>query len=207
MNKKKKEKKKKDDQNSQKKEQKKKAKNINNQIQEKELDEEFKVEEFQAERDIKQTKVEIQQRIKVNRNKLKKIIKKIKRDSELKKEAAAAKLKKLKSKIADAVMKATNKGNQDNCKQGLSDDDFRLNYCNNAFPDDYVENDNCKDKDSFCYSCCDNEFGTLKLNLRDDCLTACDDAADQAQEAIKQAQQAALDAAQAQSKWQWHVTH
>jgi len=47
-------------------------------------------------------------------------------------------------------------------------------YCENNFFDNYYKLLDCKDKDGFCYSCCENEFGDIHVAERDDCYNMCD---------------------------------
>jgi len=39
---------------------------------------------------------------------------------------------------------------------------------------DYIKNMNCKEKDSFCYTCCENEFGDMYMKDREKCYKMCD---------------------------------
>jgi len=155
-----------------------KNKLITNQIKEKELDTEFRAESLQAEGDIKEAKEEITQQIEVNRSQLKSQIDEIRKEARKRRETLKTKVKKLKSKISKKLMKANKSGNKAKCLKGITDANTRENYCNIQHPDDYLENSYCKEKDNYCYSCCDSEFGLLMAGQRDDCYDECDKARD-----------------------------
>ena len=180
-----------------------KAKLFNNQIKEKELDEVFRADQFAAEGELTTTRQEIVQQIKINRKALKKTLDKIKIQAKLRRAALKGKLKLMKQKIAKKMMTATKNGNQDNCKKGNIDDNFRESYCNKAYREDYVENQSCKNKESYCYSCCDAEFGTLRPNLRDNCLTMCDEEKDKDSNAARKKNEKENAKKKPEHMWRW----
>lgn len=47
-------------------------------------------------------------------------------------------------------------------------------YCTGSFPNDPITFMDCKNKDSFCFICCENEFGEMHLNEREICNMSCD---------------------------------
>lgn len=181
-----------------------KAKNkiIDGQIKEKELAEEFKMEEFQAASDIKEAKKEITQQIQVNREKLRKQIEEIRKEARKRRETLQTKVKKLKSKITNKLMKASKVGDKALCIAGILDESKRSLYCNGSHPDDYLENEYCKNEDNFCYSCCDSEYGLLRGAQRDDCYDACDKERDR----IEKEKEAKDKKPVKPNIWQWKAT-
>jgi hypothetical protein len=47
-------------------------------------------------------------------------------------------------------------------------------YCTANFSTDPITFIDCKNKDSFCFICCENEFGEMHLNEREICTMSCD---------------------------------
>lgn len=179
-----------------------KNKIIDNQIKEKELEEEFKMEEFQAAGDIKEAQKEISQQIEVNREKLRKQIEEIRKEAKKRRETLHTKVKKLKSKITNKLMKASKVGDKARCTAGLQDEAKRDTYCNTSHPDDYLENEYCKNVDNFCYSCCDSEFGLLRGAQRDDCYDNCDRERDRIEKELEEKNKKPAKP----NMWQWKAT-
>ena len=71
--------------------------------------------------------------------------------------------------VADEMGKAYKKGDKSRCEEGAKDDEKRNNYCDANFLDNYDGLQNCKDKEEFINSCCDNEFGDFFASDRLDC--------------------------------------
>jgi len=154
----------------------KKAKDINNSIKEKELDDIFQETERTAEEEIKEVKNETFAKVGSKRDTLMKKIAMMRRLAQAKKNQMMTNLKKAKSTVANKVMKAMKEGNAQTCQDGNSDDNpgIREDYCNTAFPDDYFLNVDCKDLKNFCYTCCEKEFGVMFMTKRDNCYDQCD---------------------------------
>ena len=179
-----------------------KNKIIDNQIKEKELEEEFKMEEFQAAGDIKEAQKEITQQIEVNREKLRKQIEEIRKEAKKRRETLHTKVKKLKTKITSKLMKASKVGDKTKCSAGLVDEAKRESFCNASHPDDYLENEYCKNVENFCYSCCDSEFGLLRGAQRDDCYDNCDRERDRLEKAEEEKNKKPAKP----NMWQWKAT-
>ncbi len=78
----------------------------------------------------------------------------------------------LRIKAAMKVMQANFVGDMKKCKKDLSPSEVE-NYCMGAYQD-FEEVENCKDPEEICYSCCNHEFGILKMAQRDNCqMTMC----------------------------------
>lgn len=153
---------------------KRKNKSINQQIKEKELAADFQMQDYRAQKDVKEAKAEIVEQIEVNREKLKKQIEEIRKQAKKRRETLQSKVRKLRSKITNKLIKANRAGNKDTCIAGLTNDGKRTAYCSAAFNEDIFDWEYCNSQDNFCYSCCDNEFGLLKPSQRDDCYETCD---------------------------------
>ena len=60
------------------------------------------------------------------------------------------------------------------CKNSLSDIKKIKEYCNREFVDDFIRNEECKTQSTFCYTCCENEFGGMVMEKRAICYKMCD---------------------------------
>jgi len=179
-----------------------KSNQVNQILQEKAIEAAFQADIKSAEKDIKAVKQEINVQIEVNRDALKAQIQKIRQMAKSRRTNMQTKLKQIKSKIAQKIMAASSNGDKTLCTGGLTDQTASYSYCDGKHPDDYLENQYCKNVDNFCYSCCDSEFGLLLPAERDDCYNTCDKSRDD----IEAAKQAAIDAATKKSQWQWKAS-
>lgn len=118
-----------------------------------------------------ETKVDI----KFKRGVLKKKLEEIRTKFRRKHRQIKQQIQMIRSEMAQDIVDANRKGNQQNCKDGRNRTDLIEKYCNKHFSDDYSKNLSCKDPGNFCYSCCEAEFGNMFINQRDDCQSMCDD--------------------------------
>lgn len=153
---------------------KKKKDEVIQQIQEKELEDELIIEQIESEKEVNLAKTEISKQIAVNRKNLKAKILTIKKEAQNRRDQLKSKLKKIKSELSLKLIKANKNGDKAICLKGTKDVNTREKYCNDNYVEDYIENQYCKDEESFCFSCCDSEFGTFKPVERDNCYEACD---------------------------------
>lgn len=158
------------------KQEKQKAESFSQSIKEKELDDVFIESERESEAEVFEAKVEAQQKIESKRNNLQEKIAQMRKLSKVKKNQMMNKLKKAKTTLASKVMKAMKEGSSQMCNLGKIEQNIsvRESYCNNAFSDDFFLNNECKELENFCYTCCENEFGNIHLDKREDCYNECD---------------------------------
>ncbi len=139
-------------------------------IKEKELESQINVAKSQAERAIalirKNTQAQILKQRQIISKKIKEMRSKRKRkDAELKNQILS-----IRSNIADRIKNINKKGNKATCLSNKNTE----SYCNNNFADNPIKFQDCKTKESFCYVCCENEFGQLHAVEKDDCYSSCD---------------------------------
>jgi len=72
-------------------------------------------------------------------------------------------------------MDANRKGDMELCRVGRTDLAKMAAYCNKKFTTDYTKNQECTEPETFCYSCCESEFGGMFMAERDVCTSMCDD--------------------------------
>jgi len=80
----------------------------------------------------------------------------------------------IRGQMARNLMDANKNGDQSKCKNAYGVEEKINYYCNANVVDDFQKNDACKDPTSFCYVCCETEFGNMVMDKRDKCYDMCD---------------------------------
>lgn len=80
----------------------------------------------------------------------------------------------IRAQMAKNLMNAHKKGDMMVCKKAYGNKQRIKDYCNRELVDNYSKNIECRDDSSFCYICCENEFGNLVMEKRDVCYKMCD---------------------------------
>ncbi len=152
----------------------KKAACIHKSIEEKDYDDDYD-DKMEAIEEMQRLKLKINQKVADSRNRIKKLISKMRKKAARKKADLEQKLKGIRSKMAKEILLANKEGDIRNCMKGKKDLDFRENYCNQNFVEDYVNNSACKSNEDFCYTCCEHEFGSTYRGKRNHCYKICDE--------------------------------
>jgi len=177
----------------------KKAECLHQQIQEKDYDTQFEDNMDQVE-EMARLKEKISKKVEDSRNRIKKLLGKMRKKAARKKGALQQQLKSIRAKMAKEILLANKEGDIKKCIRGKKDLDFRTNYCNQNFVDDYVLNSACKSNDEFCYTCCEHEFGGAYRGKRNRCYEMCDEKAKKKAAAKKNAAKGKKDGAY---QWLW----
>jgi len=143
-------------------------------FEEKELDDEFIESEKGSLNDTNEIKLQTAKKIEEGRFKLRRKIQLMKNKAKARQQQLNQELTLLRSKMSKEIILANRNGNWRNCQKGKHDNDYRETYCNNAFPEDWYKNSDCKADSDFCYACCENEFGLNFVTQRDNCYDMCD---------------------------------
>jgi len=101
----------------------------------------------------------------------------LRRQQQRKKMAMQKEMSMLKMEMTAQMLKAEVEGDMTNCgpnKDGV----HREAYCNRIYGDDWAQNKSCRNKDNFCYMCCETEFGDLHMDARDLCYSKCDESSE-----------------------------
>ena len=106
----------------------------------------------------------------IRRSKLKSKLAKMKRKSRKQNEELFQQIMNVRASIAGKLGKAYKKGNEDNCKCALKDEDSRLGYCSKNFPADFDTFNDCKSEEDFCTFCCEHEFGDVFIQEKQRCI-------------------------------------
>jgi len=98
----------------------------------------------------------------------------MRKKNERKKNMLRQKLMSVRTEIADDIQIASKKGSKMVCESSKDDTSKIDAYCEFNFNDNFYKLSDCKDPNSFCYVCCENEFGAMFVGERDDCYNMCD---------------------------------
>jgi len=145
-----------------------------NMIKERQLEDQYNLGKQESEKQVMELKEEAKKEIIIKRNKMKTKILNMRKKNERKKNMLKQKLMSVRTEMSQSVTKATKMGTKAICENSKNDQAKINAYCENNFFDNYYKLLDCKDKDGFCYSCCENEFGDIHVAERDDCYNMCD---------------------------------
>ncbi len=76
--------------------------------------------------------------------------------------------------MAEEVKTAEHVGDSGLCSP-MNDEDALEEYCTKNYIDDFEILTACRDFDTFCYMCCDNEFGDFVVDEKTKCFAMCDE--------------------------------
>jgi hypothetical protein len=147
-------------------------------IKEKELEEQYNLNKLKVVQHIEKLKEEAKRQIILKRQAIKLRIEAMKKRAERKKAALKSQILSIRNKTADNLQKLIRAGDASLCyKHDMSDSEHLSkveNYCAKNFFDNYEKLVECKGADTFCYICCENEFGEVKLVDRERCYKNCE---------------------------------
>jgi len=105
---------------------------------------------------------------------LKRKIMEIRKTTERRKRLIESKINLIRGKMTQEIAQASKIGNSDHCKS-QKDQKAVDAYCDDNIINDFIKNKDCKNKENFCYICCENELGVTKMDDRFKCYDICDD--------------------------------
>jgi hypothetical protein len=148
-------------------------------IKEKELDDQFNLSKQQQEKEANNLKEEAKQQILNKRKQVKMKIMQMRKRSLRKRMLLNQQIQVLRSQVANQLNTVSKEGNMDLCfKPTASQDDKKkmMKYCKVNFADaSPVKFNECLAEASFCYVCCETEFGDMHVKKRDTCYDKCDE--------------------------------
>ena len=97
------------------------------------------------------------------------MIDEIRKKARLRKAELAQQLQAVRAKMAADMERNNRMGDIKKCEKGKINTDYRYIYCDKVFVDDFVRNGDCKTNESFCYACCEHEFGNMHIDRREKC--------------------------------------
>ncbi len=108
------------------------------------------------------------------REELKKKIAAIKAKANRRKKLIEQDINIIRSKVASELSDANRNGDMNICKKAYGKTAKVKDYCNANVVEDINKNMECKNPMSFCYICCENEYGNMNIANRDKCYDMCD---------------------------------
>jgi len=160
-------------------------------IKEKELEEQFNISRENAELAIKKLKEEAKNQIMKKRNDIKNKIAQMRLKSERKKAAIKSKILSMRSETAQKLQQYSKKGDMNRCfipnpdPKTLPATDPASNlienkpyieqlgaieiYCSSVYSNNVSKFMECKNPQSYCFVCCEGEFGQMHLSDREKC--------------------------------------
>jgi len=129
----------------------------------------------EAELEIARIKNEAKKDVAAERLNLRKKLAEIKKVGKRRRRMLEQQIQLIRSTMAKNLLDANKNGDMKLCKNGSKDPVKAKAYCNSNFVDNFKTNSECKEMDRFCPICCENEFGNLFMNKREECYKICDD--------------------------------
>ena len=150
-------------------EEKKKSECLMKAIKERQLENQFNIRAKEAEEQVKDIKKVAADQVQIRRSMLKTQIKEMRKKYQHNREKLSQQLSTVRLQMADTMNKVYKKGDSNRCREGLGNKQSQVTYCQANFMDDYSQLENCKEGEDFCRVCCDNEFGEMNMNDREEC--------------------------------------
>ena len=98
--------------------------------------------------------------------------------AERKKAALKAQIMTIRTKTAGKLQKFAKNGDASKCFIPDSTNAEHIkkieDYCTIAYSDNFLKFNECKSPESFCFNCCENEFGEIHIVDRDKCYKQCE---------------------------------
>jgi len=132
------------------------------------------LEKRQGDNEVNEIKDEVKIEVDMKRRQMMRKVANLRKRAKRRKAALENQLSRIRMKIAHDIMEANKDGNMELCRKGNKSALARNGYCDNNFMTNYIKNYDCKQKESFCYMCCENEFGNNFLDRREECYDMCD---------------------------------
>ena len=132
------------------------------------------MDDMHKENELDLIKQNTKKEVELQRNKLREKLNAIRNKFKKRKRLIMQDINVIRSDMAKNLMNANKKGNMLICKNAYGNKEKITDYCNREIVDNYVKNIECRSESSFCYVCCENEFGNLVMEKRDVCYKMCD---------------------------------
>lgn len=147
-------------------------------IKEKELEDQFNLSKAQHDKELNELKEQAKQQILMKRKQVKLKILQMRKRAERKKKILQGEMQSIRSQVASKMSHLGKEGNLELCfkpSQKQEEKDKVMQYCKTNFMESSPSKFNeCLDHNTFCYVCCETEFGNMHLKKRDECYDKCD---------------------------------
>lgn len=149
-------------------------------IKEKELEDQYNINKAQQEKEVQIAREEAKQQILKKRQQIKIKILQMRKRAERKKSLLNGEIQTLRTQMAGSLTKMNKEGRMDNCFRPTNTEDSKkkiLKYCSTNFSDSSPSKFNeCINLSTYCYVCCETEFGDMHIKEREKCYDMCDTA-------------------------------
>jgi hypothetical protein len=132
------------------------------------------LEKIHRQQKINAIKLSTKKEVQNQRTKLKEKLMEIRNKYKRRKRLIEQDINVIRAEMTKDIMVSNRVGDMLICKNSMSDTKKIKYYCNKEFVDDFIKNEECKSKSSFCYVCCENEFGGMVMDKRAICYKMCD---------------------------------
>jgi hypothetical protein len=144
-------------------------------IKEKLMEDQFNINKSNTNGEIDRIKQDAQQQIIVKRLDTKAKIEAMRKKNKRKLAQINDQIQSLRVEVASNLSKATKNGDLSKCTTPYDTNMLEVEtYCQINFSDSLQKFSQCKNKETFCFTCCENEFGEMHFTERDVCYKKCD---------------------------------
>jgi hypothetical protein len=147
-------------------------------IKAKETEEQYNLSKINAKEQIDKLREEAKKQIVIKRQQIKDKINSMKKRSDRKKASLKAQIMTIRTKTAGKLQKFAKVGDALRCfvPNTSNPEDLKKvdDYCTSSFFDNYLKLAECKAPETYCYICCENEFGEVHILERDKCYKKCE---------------------------------
>ena len=112
--------------------------------------------------------------VKEQRDLLKQRIANIRKKNQLRNRQIKREINIIRSKMTKGLLDADRLGDMNKCKVGMDSEANMKTYCDDHINTTIEGNTGCKDRERFCFICCDNEFGSIQITQREKCYNLCE---------------------------------
>lgn len=148
-------------------------------IKEKELEDQYNVSKEHQEKEVSLLKEQAKQEILAKRQQIRVKLTQMRKRAARKKKLLSGEIQTLRNQVADQLGRVSKIGNANNCFKANEENANDIKkYCSKAFMDNPMKFVECDSKETFCYVCCENEFGDMHVKERDQCYGKCEDPRD-----------------------------
>lgn len=132
------------------------------------------LEKLRKQQELNAIKANAKKEVQAQRSKLREKLNAIRNKFKRRKRLIEQDINVIRAEMAKNIMDANRKGNMLKCKNAYGNKEKIKTYCNKNIVEDYMKNVECRSEASFCYVCCETEFGNMVMEKRGICYKMCD---------------------------------
>lgn len=147
-------------------------------IKEKELEDQFNLTKAEQEKELNVLREQAKQQILRKRQQVKAKIMTMRKRAERKKQLLNGEIQSLRTQVASKINRESREGNMNYCFKPLGTEEHKVRmakYCKDNFAEESpIKYNECLGENTFCYVCCETEFGNMHLEQREKCYDRCE---------------------------------